>query len=141
MLRSLKNCSANLRADEDTADTHIFLWFISADSRLSAHVSDAIRDRGNEVYPSVASVWEAVIKYQLGKLPLPKPPEIYLPEQRRLHQIESLSIDEDCMMQLASLPILHKDPFDRLLISQAKEYGMSLATVDPVIKAYAVSVM
>jgi PIN domain nuclease of toxin-antitoxin system len=122
-------------------DTHIFLWFISGDNRLSAPVRDAIRDRSNEVYLSVASVWEAVIKHQLGKLPLPKAPEIYLPEQRRLHQIESLSIDEDCMRQLASLPTLHKDPFDRLLISQAKEYGMILATVDPMIKAYAVSTL
>src|SRR5438067_3423798 len=122
-------------------DTHIFLWFISGDNRLSDDVRDAVRDSANEVYLSVASVWEAIIKYQLGKLPLPQAPESYLPAQRKLHQIESLSIDEDCMKQLASLPLLHKDPFDRLLISQAKEYGMSLATVDPAIKAYAISIL
>ena len=122
-------------------DTHIFLWFISGDHQLADAVRDAIRDTGNEVYLSVASIWEAIIKYQLGKLPLPKSPEVYLPEQRRLHQITSLSIDEDCMKQLASLPMLHKDPFDRLLISQAKQYGMSIATVDNAVKAYSVSIL
>ena len=122
-------------------DTHIFLWFISGDHQLADAVRDAIRDTGNEVYLSVASIWEAIIKYKLGKLPLPKSPEVYLPEQRRLHQITSLSIDEDCMKQLASLPMLHKDPFDRLLISQAKQYGMSIATVDNAVKAYSVSIL
>lgn len=65
-------------------DTHIFLWFISGDSRLPADVRDAIRDRDNEVYLSVASVWESIVKYQLGKLPLLESPETYLPKQRGL---------------------------------------------------------
>ncbi|MEA5502287.1 type II toxin-antitoxin system VapC family toxin [Halotia wernerae UHCC 0503] len=51
-------------------DTHIFLWFISGDSQLSRDVQDSIRDRDNEVYLSAISVWEAIVKYQLGKLPL-----------------------------------------------------------------------
>jgi PIN domain nuclease of toxin-antitoxin system len=63
-------------------DTHIFLWFISGDKRLSTDVRDVIRDPGNEVYLSAVSVWEAIVKYQLGKLPLPEPPETYLPKQR-----------------------------------------------------------
>ncbi|RMG15497.1 MAG: type II toxin-antitoxin system VapC family toxin, partial [Cyanobacteria bacterium J055] len=100
-------------------DTHIFLWFISGDSRLSADVRDAIRDSDNIVYLSVASIWESIIKYQLGKLPLPEPPEFYLPKQRILHQISSLSIDESSVALLAQLPALHRDPFDRILICQA----------------------
>jgi PIN domain nuclease of toxin-antitoxin system len=55
-------------------DTHIFLWFISGDPRLSASLRDAIRDSDNEIYLSVVSVWESIIKYQLGKLPLPESP-------------------------------------------------------------------
>ena len=55
-------------------DTHIFLWYISADDRLSAFHRAAIEDRANEVFLSAASVWEAVIKHNLGKLPLPAPP-------------------------------------------------------------------
>ena len=60
-------------------DTHVFLWFISADARLPATWRDAMQDPGNEVFLSVVSVWEAMVKYALGKLPLPHPPERYLP--------------------------------------------------------------
>jgi PIN domain nuclease of toxin-antitoxin system len=75
-------------------DTHIFLWFISGDQRLPDTVLANIRDLDNEVYLSVVSLWEAIVKYQIGKLPLPQPPENYLPIQRERHQISSLSLDE-----------------------------------------------
>lgn len=85
-------------------DTHIFLWFISGDSRLSTDVRDAIRASDNEIYLSVVSVWESMVKYQLGKLPLPEHPETYLPKQRDLHKIDSLSLAESSVTQLAKLP-------------------------------------
>ncbi len=122
-------------------DTHIFLWFISGDSRLSADVRDAVRDSDNAVYLSVISVWESLIKYQLGKLPLLEPPETYLPKQRDLHQIASLTIDESSVARLAQLPPLHRDPFDRMLICQALQNGLAIATVDAAIRAYSVSVI
>ncbi|MEZ2303569.1 MAG: type II toxin-antitoxin system VapC family toxin [Microcoleus sp.] len=122
-------------------DTHIFLWFISGDAQLSTDVRDAIRDPDNEVYLSAVSVWEAIVKYQLGKLPLPEHPETYLPKQRDLHQIVSLSLDESSVAQLAKLPPLHRDPFDRMLICQALEKGLTIATVDSAIRAYSVSVI
>jgi PIN domain nuclease of toxin-antitoxin system len=75
-------------------DTHIFLWYISGDNRLPGALRDGIRNGDNEVYLSVVSIWEAIVKYQLGKLPLPEPPEIYLPKQREQHLISSLSLDE-----------------------------------------------
>ncbi len=117
-------------------DTHIFLWFISGDSRLPATVRSAIQDPANEAYLSVVSLWEAIIKYQLGKLPLPQPPEIYLPRQRAAHQIASLEVDEASVAQLAALPPLHRDLFDRLLICQALQHGLTLATVDAAVRAY-----
>jgi PIN domain nuclease of toxin-antitoxin system len=120
-------------------DTHIFLWFISGDSRLSTDVRDVIRDLDNEIYLSVVSVWESIVKYQLGKLPLPEPPETYLPKQREFHQIASLTLDESSIAQLAKLPPLHRDPFDRMLICQALEYGLTIATVDAAVRAYSVS--
>lgn len=122
-------------------DTHIFLWFISGDTRLVSDVRDAIRDRENEVYLSSVSIWEAIVKYQLGKLPLPEIPESYLPKQRDLHQITSLSLDESSVVQLAKLPRLHRDPFDRMLICQALENSLTIATVDAAIQVYPVSVM
>lgn len=122
-------------------DTHIFLWFISGDTQLSTDVRDAIRDLDNEVYLSAISVWEAIVKYQLGKLPLPDHPETYLPKQRDLHQIASLALDEISVVQLAKLPLLHRDPFDRMLICQALQNGLTIATVDTAIRAYSVNVM
>jgi PIN domain nuclease of toxin-antitoxin system len=116
-------------------DTHIFLWFISGDSRLSADIRDAIRNTDREVYLSVVSVWESIIKHLLGKLPLPEPPETYLPKQRDLHQIVSLAVDEQSVAQLAQLPPLHRDPFDRMLICQALQNGLAIATVDAAIRA------
>ena len=122
-------------------DTHIFLWFISGDAQLSTDVRDAIRDSDNEVYLSAVSVWEAIIKYQLGKLPLPESPETYLPKQRNLHQIASLGLDESSVIQLAKLPPLHRDPFDRVLICQALQNGLTIATVDAAVRAYSVGVL
>ncbi len=122
-------------------DTHIFLWFISGDKRLPETMRDSIRGLDNEVYLSVVSLWEAIIKHQLGKLPLPQPPEIYLPKQRALHQIYSLSIDEASVSQLANLPPIHRDPFDRMLICQAIENGLTIVTVDNMICNYPVPVL
>jgi PIN domain nuclease of toxin-antitoxin system len=120
-------------------DTHIFLWFISGDTQLSTDVRDAIRDPDNEVYLSAISVWEILVKYQLGKLPLPEHPETYLPKQRDLHQILSLALDESTVIQLAKLPPLHRDPFDRMLICQALQNGLTIATVDSAVRAYPVN--
>jgi PIN domain nuclease of toxin-antitoxin system len=117
-------------------DTHIFLWFISGDTRLPARWRDSMRDPGNEVYLSVVSLWEAIIKHCLGKLPLPHPPETYLPTQRVQHQIASLSLDEASVGHLATLPAVHRDPFDRMLVCQALEHALTIVTVDPVLEAY-----
>ena len=119
-------------------DTHVFLWYVSADSRLPATVKTAIQDPENEVFLSVASVWEAVIKHAIGKLPLPEPPAVYLPKQRIAHQIASLPIEEESLIHLASLPPLHRDPFDRLLVAQAIQHGLTLVSLDFAVRAYAV---
>jgi PIN domain nuclease of toxin-antitoxin system len=122
-------------------DTHIYLWYISGDSLLPTDLRDAIQDSSNEPFLSVASVWEAVIKYALGKLPLPAPPAEYLPLQREAHQIVSLPIDEATFVHLAGLPSLHRDPFDRILIAQALQHGMTLVTVDETVRAYPVPLL
>jgi PIN domain nuclease of toxin-antitoxin system len=122
-------------------DTHIFLWFISGDNRLSSKVRDRIREPDNEIYLSVVSIWECIVKYQLGKLPLPESPETYLPKQRHLHQIASLNLDENSVAQLIQLPLLHRDPFDRMLICQALQNNLHIATVDAAIRNYSISVM
>lgn len=122
-------------------DTHIFLWYISADPQLPAALGDAIRDPANEVFLSAASVWEAVIKYTLAKLPLPDAPAEFLPRQREAHQIQSLPIEEGALRHLAALPPLHRDPFDRILVAQALQHGLTLVTVDDAVRAYSVPVL
>ncbi len=120
-------------------DTHIFLWYITNDAKLSMKAQTAIRDPGNDVYLSAASIWEAVIKFQLGKLPLPHKPDDYLSQQRIAHSILALPIEEGAMPLLASLPPLHRDPFDRMLVAQALQHGLTLVTQDPLLLAYPVA--
>jgi PIN domain nuclease of toxin-antitoxin system len=122
-------------------DTHIFLWFISGDARLPAGWRDTIRQPHHDVYLSVVSLWETILKYQLGKLPLPEPPDRYLPAQRERHQIANLSLDEASVQRLATLPPIHRDPFDRMLVCQAIELNMTIITVDDVFRAYPLPIL
>ena len=117
-------------------DTDIFLWFISADSRLPVTFQTAIREPRNAVFLSVASLWEIIIKYNLGKLPLLQSPEIYIPRQRIIHKIKSLPLNESSLKYLINLPDLHRDPFDRILICQALANDLRIVTVDPQIQNY-----
>lgn len=121
-------------------DTHIFLWYISGDKRLADDRRDRIRNSDNDVYLSVVSIWEAIVKCQLGKLPLPEPPEIYLPTQRDRHQILSLALEEASVAYLAKLPAIHRDPFDRMLICQANVHNLSLMTDDDLVQRYPVQI-
>ena len=122
-------------------DTHVFLWFISGDTRLPAGWRDTIRQPHHEVYLSVVSLWETIIKHQLGKLPLPEAPEQYLPAQRERHQIANLPLDEASVQQLAALTPIHRDPFDRMLICQALEHQLTIITVDEVFQSYPAPVL
>ena len=121
-------------------DTHIFLWLITGDQRLPEVMQRDILNLENAVYLSVISLWEISVKYQLGKLPLPEPPENYLSVQRERHMIASLPLDEASVSQLAKLPSTHRDPFDRMLICQALEHHLTIVTVDEMIRAYPVPV-
>ncbi len=117
-------------------DTHIFLWLIHKNKPLSKEVIEVINNPENEIFLSVVSIWECVIKYQIGKLNFPESPEIYLPKKRAEYLIESLVIDEGSIKNLIDLPLLHKDPFDRLLISQSLQHNLTIITDDNAILQY-----
>jgi|ERR1051326_7692485 PIN domain nuclease of toxin-antitoxin system len=117
-------------------DTHIFLWYITGDQRLSTHSRESI-ENAEIVFVSVVSIWEAIIKYALGKLPLPEPPFPWLTIQRELHGFVSLPVEERSFADLGMLPRHHDDPFDRMLVSQALAGDLLLVTVDPVLTKYA----
>ena len=113
-------------------DTHVFLWYITADPKLPESFRLATQDASNVVFLSSISIWEAVIKHGLGKLTLPALPAAYLPQQRIAHGIAAPPVDEGAMAHLAELPSIHRDPFDRLLIAQAMQHELTLMTVDRV---------
>src|SRR6185436_6908655 len=100
-------------------DTHAFLWFITADPRLSATAEQAIRRSGDTPLLSIASVWEIAIKVQLQRLPIPQPLDVFIPEQLRVKRIALLPIELSHTFEIARLPLHHRDPFDRMLIGQA----------------------
>jgi PIN domain nuclease of toxin-antitoxin system len=122
-------------------DTHIFLWYITSDSRLPGIARDSIRDTSNEVYLSSVCLWEVLVKHGLGKLPLPEQPEVFLQLQREHHHIASLPLDEDSVLQLSQLPSIHRDPFDRMLVCQAIQHSLILVTVDAVFQRYPVTLL
>jgi PIN domain nuclease of toxin-antitoxin system len=119
-------------------DTCTFLWIVGGARDLSTRAREAFSDPANEVLLSAASAWEIAVKHRLGKLPLPAPPEEFVPAQRVAHGIEALPVDEEAALHVAKLPDLHHDPFDRMLIAQALVGGLMLVTPDDPIRQYPV---
>lgn len=119
----------------DTAD---FLWLASGDARLSEARRGFVADSGNEIFLSAISVMEIAIKHALGKLILPSDPALYIPAIRTSHRISPLPLYEAVPFCLTSLPPIHHDPFDRILICQALVHGLLFVTSDPVIHRYSV---
>ena len=122
-------------------DTHAFLWWVTEDSRLSSTAINIITDSSNQLFLSTASAWEIVIKARLGKLTLPEPPEIYIPNRLTVNRFENLSIHLIHALQVVNLPDLHKDPFDRIIIAQSQVEKMPILTLDSQIKQYSVDLI
>ncbi|HSZ04372.1 MAG TPA: type II toxin-antitoxin system VapC family toxin [Solirubrobacteraceae bacterium] len=118
-------------------DTHIFLWLNTEPERLGEHRS-LVEDRRSQLIVSAVSSWEMAIKYALGRLPLPEPPERYVPERLRAIAAEALAIEHTHALAVAALPRLHRDPFDRLLVAQAGLLDVAILTADPQIAQYSV---
>ncbi len=119
-------------------DTCAFLWIISDSPKLTKTARNLFQQPENEVFLSSVSFWEISVKYQLGKLKLPESPRHYIPKQRMNHGIETLAISEADISHLLTLPNVHKDPFDRMLVCQAIEGNMTLLIPDPLIQDYPV---
>jgi PIN domain nuclease of toxin-antitoxin system len=110
-------------------------------AKLSSRASALFQDSENTLLLSVASVWEMQIKIHLGKMKLGTPLAELIENQRRINRMEILRIELEHVLTLNQLPSVHKDPFDRLLIAQARVEGASLVTGDPVMANYPVDVI
>lgn len=121
-------------------DTHTFIWWDLEPERLSPRVLSLCQDASNQMVLSVASIWEMQIKIQLGKLQFPKPLRQMIAEQQETNQIELLPVALEHVLALAELAMLHKDPFDRLIVAQAKTEALRLLSRDPRVAAYGVAV-
>ena len=99
-------------------DTHAFLWFISGDSKLSDRAKSSIEDDGNEKLVSMASMWEMAIKISIGRLKVLESFEFLIPRQIQINGFELLPIQFEHVSKVSYLPFHHRDPFDRLLVSQ-----------------------
>lgn len=121
-------------------ETHIFLWYIRNNGKLDDQYKKIISDKSNNIFLSIASIWECIIKQQIGKLNIPLPVSHYLIAKRNEHLIFSLSINEGSIVKLESLPYIHKDPFDRIILSQALSGNYKIITKDHLLKKYPYSI-
>ena len=121
-------------------DTHAFIWWDSEPSKMSDHSLALCQDPDNEVILSVVSLWEIQIKAQLGKLKLASPLRDLVDAQQKANGLQLLGIQPSHAYALDSLPAHHKDPFDRMIVAQAKTEGLRIVTHDATIGRYPVDV-
>ena len=127
-----------MRRNEILLDTHIILWAILRDSRLTDKIKGYLLNPNNEIYYSIASMWEVQIKYDRKKLPISGIEFMHYCEQSGYHK---LPVDDLHVKELASLERdegapPHNDPFDRIILSQAKAEGFTFLTHDPFFRGY-----
>ena len=121
-------------------DTHVFLWLQSEPERVGEHL-DRLRDPDTERLVSAVVSWEIAVKHQLDRLPLPEPPRSYVPRRMREIRGVTVPIEQAHTLEAAELPMIHRDPFDRMLVAQARLLGVPIMTADPAISAYPVETM
>jgi len=122
-------------------DTHAMLWYAFADDRLSTQSKKAIENLQNEVFISVASLWEITIKHQIGKLKLGMDLDTFFQFMTQQTDFKLASLEPTHLSAYARLPLLHRDPFDRLLIAQALVLRASLVSADENFVDYNVDVI
>lgn len=122
-------------------DTQCWLWWFAQPERLNEEAIAKIADENNELWLSVASVWEIGIKVAVGKLPLADPLDEYISIRMAQLGVRSLMITAPHALQSATLPLHHRDPFDRMLIAQAQVEAMTLVSADSIFNQYEVSLI
>ena len=120
-------------------DTHAFLWFLLADPRLSGPARVVIEDPANTIEISPASYWEVAIKIRLGKYALPEPYQIFMEREIADNAFHVLPIEPRHTALLTTMPLHHRDPFDRLIVAQAIVEQVPVISTDVALDAYGVN--
>lgn len=120
-------------------DTHTFIWYVTDNPRLSANVKLLIEDENNEKLVSIASIWEMAIKHSIGRLNFSLPFMEFVRQQLSVSNIGLLEININHIEVVASLPLHHCDPFDRLIIAQSMAEQIPVLSVDAIFDAYAIA--
>lgn len=119
-------------------DTQSFLWAVDTPARLSQRARRQIQSEANEIFVSAVTAWEIAIKSQRGDLQLPDEPQRYVPEQMAANSFAALPVLIRHALKVVELPLIHKDPFDRLLAAQAAAEDLTLITADAELRKYPV---
>jgi PIN domain nuclease of toxin-antitoxin system len=120
-------------------DTHTFIWYVTDNPKLSPHVKLLIEDENNEKLVSIASIWEMAIKHSIGRLNFSLPFMEFVGQQLTVSNIGLLEINLQHIEVVASLPLHHRDPFDRLIIAQSMVEQIPILSVDAIFDAYAIA--
>lgn len=121
-------------------DTHVLIWFINGDDKISYSARNAIESKSSLNYVSIASLWEIAIKISIGKLEL-KTPFAEILHQFKLNNFQLLPIAFEDTLTVSGLPFHHRDPFDRLLVAQCINNNLTLISKDIFLKEYSVNVI
>lgn len=120
-------------------DTHAFLWFVTNDPQLSATAPALIVDPSNQLFISPASYWEVAIKVSIGKNPMTVPFETFFTTAITAYAITVLPVEVCHAAVVSTLPMHHKDPFDRMIVAQALVMGLAIVSIDPLLDPYGIN--
>lgn len=122
-------------------DTHVWLWMITGDKRLTEGHRATLEDPGSDLYLSAAAVWELAIKSVAGKVKYSGSPSVQIPIHIERSGVYPLALTVDHAIAAADLPMHHRDPFDRMMVAQARAEEMTLVTADRRLAAYGVPIL
>jgi len=121
-------------------DAHVFVWWVGDHPRLSDRAREIIAHGATEIYVSSVSVWELLVKAQLGRVEMPEPAR-FIPAQLVANGFEALPLHLHHVLALERLPAVHRDPFDRMLVAQATVEGMAFVSADRALAGYPVELI
>ena len=122
-------------------DTNVFVWLLKEPEKLNRRALDLLEDESHDVFLSVVTSWEVVIKFSIGRLTLPKDPDDLLPEVFERFSFQPLSITHAHSLAVGNLVFHHRDPFDRMLVAQARSEKLVLLTADSMFEKYPVEIL